>query len=201
MMKLKLPFVAIILIMAVALPTGAQNLTAKQMNIYFGSPKKVTVSNSQGTIITEFDRKGRVTSARQGNMSISYEWDESGENVTLSMYQGANYQDHSHIKIIENSQSKLKYTIGNMVDMELLFKSNGALKKTVMTSSQMSGSMNYYYKSESDIFPYAIEQVVGHQSMKQSVTIHETDSYGNAVAYTQEFMGNKDVTKVTIEYY
>lgn len=201
MMKLKLPCVAIILVMTAALPVAAQNLTARQMNIYFGSPKKVTMSNSQGTTVTEFDRIGRVTSAKQGNMSISYEWNVSGDSVILSMYQGANYQDHTHIKIVENSRSQLKYTIGNMVDMEISFNGNGALEKSVMTTPQMSTSMIYYYKSEGDIFPYVIEQEMGNQSMKLSVSINETDFYGNAIVYTQEFMGNKDVTRLTIEYY
>lgn len=201
MMKLKLPCVAIILVMTTALPVVAQNLTARQMNIYFGSPKKVTMSNSQGTTVTEFDRIGRVTSTKQGNMSISYEWNESGDSVILSMYQGANYQDHTHIKIVENSRSQLKYTIGNMVDMEISFNGNGALEKSVMTTPQMSTSMIYYYKGEGDIFPYVIEQEMGNQSMKLSVSINETDFYGNAIVYTQEFMGNKDVTRLTIEYY
>lgn len=201
MMKLKLPCVAIILVMTTALPVVAQNLTARQMNIYFGSPKKVTMSNSQGTTVTEFDIVGRVTSTKQGNISISYEWNESGDSVILSMYQGANYQDHTHIKIVENSRLQLKYTIGNMVDMEISFNGNGALEKSVMTTPQMSTSMIYYYKSESDIFPYVIEQKMGNQSMKLSVSINETDFYGNAIVYTQEFMGNKDVTRLTIEYY
>lgn len=201
MMKLKLPCVAIILIMTTALPVVAQNLTARQMNIYFGSPKKMTMSNSQGTTVTEFDRIGRVTSTKQGNMSISYEWNESGDSVILSMYQGANYQDHTHIKIVKNSRSQLKYTIGNMVDIEISFNGNGALEKSVMTTHQMSTSMIYYYKSDKDVFPYAIEQDMGNQSMKLCVNVNETDSYGNAIEYTQEFLGNRNVTRLIIEYY
>jgi len=187
--------------MTTVFPTVAQNLTARQMNIYFGSPKKVTMSNSQGTTVTEFDHTGRVTSAKQGNMSVSYEWNEQGDNVTLSMYQGANYQDHAHIEIVENSPSRLKYTIGNVVNMEILFKENGALEKSVMSNPQMSGSMIYFYKNDDDVFPYAIAQESGNQSIKISVTIDEIDSYGNVIVYTQEFMSNKDVTRMIIEYY
>ena len=90
-------YVVIVFIMTMILPANAQNLTASQMNIYFGSPKKVTVTNSQGTTMTEFDRKGRVTSTKQGNMSVTYQWSDDGTEVTLSMYQGANFQDHGHI--------------------------------------------------------------------------------------------------------
>jgi len=187
--------------MTTVFPTVAQNLTARQMNIYFGSPKKVTMSNSQGTTVTEFDRTGRVTSATQGNMSISYEWNEQGDNVTLSMYQGANYQDHVNIEIVENSPSKLKYTIGNMVNMEILFKENGALEKSIITNPQMSGTVFYFYKNDTDVFPYAIAQESGNQSMKISVTIDEIDSYGNVIVCTHEYLGNKDVTRMFIEYY
>lgn len=201
MVKLKSSCIVIMLIITTILPASAQNLTARQMNIYFGSPKKVIMSNSQGTTVTEFDHAGHVTSAKQGNMSISYEWNESGDSVILSMYQGVNYQDHAHIEIIENSPSKLKYVIGSIVNMEISFKENGVLEKSVMTNAQMSGSMIYYYKNDNDVYPYAIEQEMGNQSMKLSVTINKTDSYGNAIVYTQEFMGNKDVTRLTIEYY
>lgn len=201
MTNLKQICAVISLLMTMILSATAQNLTASQMNIYFGSPKKVSVTNSQGTTIAEFDRSGRVTKAIQGNMRINYDWSEDGSEVTLSMYQGPNLQDHGHIRVIENTASKLKYEVGGVVMMDISFKSNGALEKVDMTNPQMSGTMTYFYNQESDVFPYAIEQVAGNQSAKVSVTIDETDSYGNAIVYTQEFMGNMDVTRATIEYY
>lgn len=201
MVNLKRICAVITLLMAIILPTTAQNLTASQLNVYFGTPKKVTMTNSQGTTVTEFDRNGRVTNARQGNMSISYDWSDDGSEVTLSMYQGVNIQDHGHIRIIENTPSRLKYDMGGMITMDIAFKKNGAMDKTIMTSPQMSATMTYLYNNESDVFPYAIEQSAGNQSAKMSVTIDDTDSYGNPIAYTQELMGNKDVTKLTIEYY
>lgn len=70
-----------------------------------------------------------------------------------------------------------------------------------MTNSQMTGTMTYFYHQQSDVYPYAIEQVAGNQSAKGSIIIDETDSYGNAIVYTQEFMGNKDVMRLIIEYY
>lgn len=201
MTKLKRTCAVITLLMTMILSATAQNLTASQMNIYFGSPKRVSVTNSQGTTVTEFDRNGRVTKAQQGNMSIKYDWSEDGSEVTLSMYQGANLQNQGNIRIIENTPSKLKYDIGGMVTMDISFKNNGALDKVIMTNPQMSGTMTYFYNQESDVFPYAIEQAYGDQSAKVSVTIDETDSDGNAIVYTQELMGNKDVTRLTIEYY
>lgn len=201
MTNLKQIFAAITLFFTMILSAAAQNLTANQMNIYFGSPKKVIMTNSQGTTVTEFDRRGRVTKANQGNMSISYDWSDDGSEVTLSMYQGVNMQDQGHIKIIENTPSKLKYDIGGMVMMDIFFKNNGAVDKVVMANPQMTGTMTYFYHQQSDVYPYAIEQASGNQSAKGSVIIDETDSYGNAIVYTQEFMGNKDVTRLIIEYY
>ncbi len=201
MVNLKQISAVIALVAAVILPATAQNLTASQLNVYFGTPKKVTMTNSQGTTVTEFDRCGRVTKAKQGNMSINYDWSDDGSEVTLSMYQGVNMQDHGHIKIIENTPSRLKYDMGGMMTMDITFKKNGAMDKTIMTNPQMSATETYLYNNESDVFPYAIEQSAGNQSAKVSVTIDETDSYGNPTAYTQELMGNKDVTRLTIEYY
>lgn len=191
-------YVVIVFIMTMILPANAQNLTASQMNIYFGSPKKVTVTNSQGTTMTEFDRKGRVTSTKQGNMSVTYQWSDDGTEVTLSMYQGANFQDHGHINVIENTPSRLKYDMGGILTMDITFKKNKALDKVVMTNPQMSGTITYIYNQESDIYPYSIEQTAGNQVVKASVTINETDSYGNPIVFTQELMGNKDITKQTI---
>lgn len=201
MVNLKQIGTVIALMIVMILPASAQNLTARQMNIYFGTPKKVTMTNSQGTTVTEFDPIGRVTKAQQGNMSINYEWSEDGSEVIMSMYQGANYQDHGHVKILENTSSRLKYEIGGMMTMDIVFKGNGALDKVVMTNPQMSGTMTYFYEKESDVYPYAIEQASGNQAVKASVTIDKTDSYGNAIVFTQEAMGNKDVTRLTIEYY
>lgn len=201
MVNLKQICAVIALVVAVILPTAAQNLTASQLNVYFGSPKKVTMTNSQGATVTEFDRNGRITNAKQDNMRISYDWSDDGSEVTLSMYQGVNLQDHGHIKIIENTLSRLKYDMGGMITMDITFKKNGAMDKTIMTNSQMSATVAYLYNNKSDVFPYAIEQSVGNKSVKVSVTIDETDSYGNPTAYTQEFMGNKDVTRLTIDYY
>lgn len=201
MEKLKKICVVITVMMTIILSASAQNLTAAQMNIYFGSPKKVILTNSQGTTITEFDRKGRITKVIQGNMSVKYEWSEDGENVILSMYQGANYQESGYIEIRENTPSKLNYVVGEMVTMDVSFKSNGALEKAVMDSPQMSGAITYLYYNENDAYPYAIDQSVGNQSAKCSIIIEELDSYGNAIVFTQEFMGNKDVTRLTIDYY
>lgn len=201
MVNLKQIGTVIALMIVMILPATAQNLTARQMNIYFGTPKKVTMTNSQGTTVTEFDPIDRVTKAQQGNMRINYEWSEDGSEVIMSMYQGANYQDHGHVKILENTSSRLKYEIGGMMTMDIVFKGNGALDKVVMTNPQMSGTMTYFYEKESDVYPYAIEQASGNQAVKASVTIDKTDSYGNAIVFTQEAMGNKDVTRLTIEYY
>lgn len=187
--------------MTIILPTTAQNLTASQLNIYFGSPKKATVTNSQGTIIAEFDRNGRVTKVTQGNMSFKYDWSTDGKEVTVSMYQGANFQDSGLINVLENSPSRLKYVIGDMATMDISFKNNGAVEKIQMSNPQGNGTMTYFYDNASDVFPYAIEMSTGVQSAKISVTIDKTDSYGNPTAYTQEIMGQKEVTKMIIEYY
>jgi hypothetical protein len=201
MSKFKTICAVITFMMTMILPAKAQNLTASQMNIYFGSPKKVTMANSQGTTITEFDRDGRITKAMQGNMSINYDWSEDGTEVTISMYQGANLQDNGTIKIIENTPYKLKYNIGEVTTVDISFKKNGVLDTVVTTNPQMSGTMTYYYKQSTDVYPYAIEQTSGNRSAVVSVTIDEIDSYGNAIAFTQDLWGNKYLTNLTIEYY
>ena len=64
---------AVLMALAAAVPALAQSLSAAQMNIYYGHPKTVTMTNQQGTVITELDRQGRVTQVTQGNMRMTYE--------------------------------------------------------------------------------------------------------------------------------
>ena len=66
---------------------SAQNLTARQMNIYFGNPQTVTATNSQGTITTEFDRQGRILKMTQGNMRLVYDWsDDNYQSCGIILY-------------------------------------------------------------------------------------------------------------------
>ena len=51
------------------------------------------------------------------------------------------------------------------------------------------------------MYPYAVEQSMGDQSVKGVVTIDKTDSYGNAVEFSQEVMGQKITNHLTIEYH
>lgn len=192
----------IILIMILGVITSeAQNLTASQMNIYFGKPQKITLTSSQGTAITEFDTSGRILHINQGNMSVSYDWAPDGSKVILSMYQGQNIQYSSTINISEMTSEKYIYNINGAINMTVNFNSNGAMSKVIASSPQMTATITYFYNNLQDMYPHLIEQTMGDQSIKLSVTINKTDSFGNAIEYTQECMGHKEVSHVTIEYY
>lgn len=200
-MKIKVLIAFLAVVLCGLFPVAAQNLTAAQMNIYFGQPKKVTVHNAQGVIVTEFDRNGRIESISQGNMHTVYDWEEDGSEVTLTMLQGQNIKGSGVIKISELSKALYSYSDVGTMDVKVDFKNNGAISGAVMSNSQMEVTTKYYYKETDDIFPYAIEQSMGEQSVKVSVTIDRFDSVGNPVEFTQEMMGQKDVTRQTIEYY
>lgn len=200
-MKFRPLVICMAILIAGSVTAVAQNLTAKQMNIYFGNPKSVITTNSQGTIKTEFDTFGRITKILQGNMHVVYDWNKDGSGVTLSMYQGANFMDSGTIEISVFNNMEYKYMVGGEVETTVIFKDNGAMDKTIMSNPQITGTMTFYYYSASDMFPYAIEQSMGVQSVVASVTINETDEKGNPTVYTQESMGNKDVTTQSIVYY
>ena len=178
-----------------------QYLTAAQMCIYYGQPKSVITVGSQGTIFTKFDRQGRIVNIRQGNMHIAYAWSEDGRTVTLSMYQGANFMSSTDIEISEFSASKHEYRVNGNVDMSVRFKENGAIDKIRLSAPQMQGVTTYFYRSPQEMFPYAVEQSSGDQSIKMSIIINETDDYGNPAMFTQEVIGNKEVCRYEIEYY
>lgn len=200
-LQIKQFVIALVMMVVGSVCATAQNLTAAQMNIYFGHPKSAIVTNSQGTVVTEFDRDGRIMNVTQGSMRMVYDWSPEGDKVTLSMYQGQSLKESGVIEISEFTKTCYKYVIGGATSVEVAFKENGAMDKSVMTNESMTLVMTFFYHNLDDVYPYAIEQSLGNQSIKVSVAIDETDSYGNAVRYTQEIMGQKDVTQMTIEYY
>lgn len=197
----KTVIIAVLIALTASLSALSQSLTAAQQNIYFGHPKSAVITNSQGTTTNEFDRQGRITSITQGNMRMVYDWAADNSSVTMSMYQGQNLVDSGTVEISVFTPREYKYNIGGQADMTVTFRPNGSIDKMVMRNPQMTVTMTYYYRSADDMYPYAVEQAMGEQSAKLSVTIDETDAMGNPAVYTQEMMGNKDVTRTTIEYY
>lgn len=194
-------FITLLIITLSVLSCKAQNLTAAQMGIYFGTPKTAITTNSQGTATIDFDRNGRITQVVQGNMKMVYEWTSDGKSVTISMYNGSIMQDSGYIEVYELSNSRYKYCIGGMTDVEIIFKKNGAYDYVITTNGQMSMKSTYHYKNEYDMYPNAVEMSMGDQSIKSSFTVKEYDTKGNAIVFTQEAMWQVDETSTVIEYY
>lgn len=176
----------------------AQYLIASQMNIYFGTPKTATITNSQGAMVVSFDTQGRIMEIKQGLMRMVYSWKDN--SVNISMYQGQNFMDSGIIEIEELSESRLVYSI-NEISCEIIFKNNGAIQSIKNIAPQMIMTQKYLYKENSDVFPYGIEQSNGAQSMITTVTVKETDDKGNPTLFTNEMFGNIETVRVNIEYY
>lgn len=191
-----------VMLIAVAgiLESKGQNITASQLNIYFGHPKQVTVVNPQGTAVTEFDKEGRITSVTQGNMKMVYDWAPDGKTITLSMYIGVNIQEAGVIEVTEFTKEALRYKAG-VNDMSVTFKENGAIDTCIMKTPQGEAVTKYLYRNTADAHPYACDMSMGDQGMKLAITINKTDDKGNSIEFTQELMGQKQVTTMQIEYY
>lgn len=201
--KTKRSVTLLVIIVCGFLSVVAQNLTASQMYIYFGQPKKVTVQNDQGTEVTEFDRDGRIVSTSQRNMRIVYDWAEDGSEVKLTVFQGKDIEDSGAIKVFELSKKRYSYNVDGIVDMNVDFMDNGAIYSSVMTTPKMNLTTKYFYKESEDMFPDAIEYSYSkvNRSNKVSFTIDRFDSLGNPLEFTQVVKGSKNVTRQTIEYY
>lgn len=201
--KTKRSVTLLVIIVCGFLSVVAQNLTASQMYIYFGQPKKVTVQNDQGTEVTEFDRDGRIVSTSQRNMRIVYDWAEDGSEVKLTVFQGKDIEDSGAIKVFELSKKRYSYNVDGIVDMNVDFMDNGAIYSSVMTTPKMNLTTKYFYKESEDMFPDAIEYSYSkvNRSNKVSFTIDRFDSLGNPLEFTQVVKGSKNVIRQTIEYY
>ena len=195
---IKQTLILLALIIGNTTASQAQTLLASQLNIYLGSPKRATITNSQGMMTASFDPQGRITELKQGVMRMSYSW--QGNTVTVSVYQGQNFMDSGTIEIQEMSKSRLAYTAGETA-CEVIFKDNGAIQSMTTTTPQMALTQKALYRQPSDVFPYAVEQSNGTQSMTTTVTISETDAKGNPTFFTNEMFGNSETTRMSIEYY
>lgn len=182
------------------LESNGQNITASQLNIYFGQPKRATVVNPQGTAVTEFDKEGRITSVTQGNLKMAYDWAPDGKSITVSMYLGVNMQEGGVIEVTEFTKKDLKYKVG-VNEMSVTFKDNGAVDTMMMKAPQGEVVTRYLYRNPEDAYPYAGEMTMGEQAMKVALTVDKTDDKGNVTEFTQELMGQKQVTTMQIEYY
>ncbi len=179
----------------------AQNIHARQYNIYNGQPKSAVITNPQGTVEVDFDRQGRITCITQGVMKMVYDWDVEPGKVVVSMYKGTEFTEGGEIWVEELSNRCHHYGIGENFDTNVTYKSNGAMDRATVTNPMGSMTLRYIYNSASDLYPYAIEQTMGGQSGTLEVTINSTDSYGNVTDYSQSFMGNVGNTHMDIQYY
>lgn len=193
--------VALTLMLLASYTAAAQNLLASQLNFYFGHPETIIVNNSQGTSKTTLDRQGRILRIEQGSRSVVYDWEDEGEMVTLSMYQGESFSGSLQISILSNTKDLLKYSLGEGMESSTYFKSNGAVDKAVMVNPQTSMTIQYFYRDPSDMYPYASEISMGDQSMKVAIDILERDSYGNVTKMTSSNLGNTDTSSATVTYY
>lgn len=179
----------------------SQNLTAAQMNIYFGSPKKATVTTPQGTVVTEFDGQGRIISVTQGNMRMVYDWESVENKIIVSMFQGPNFKDKGEIVLTEFLPRHYRYSLDGSIEIDVTFMENGALDVSKVINPQATILTRYLYREADDVYPYAIENSFGEQAVEIEVAINKLDDRGNAVSYTQTAMGQAMETTVELEYY
>lgn len=176
-------------------------LTARQMNIYFGSPKNLVSKNSNGsTIKTIFDKQGRVETVYYENIKIVYDWKNNNRVVLLS-YSNNEFIGSNSIDISKFSKSRYSYNINGAINIDVTYRSNGSIQEMSVTNPESIYRTTYEYNSDSDMYPYSLIQNIDEQTIKVKVSIDKFDIKGNPTKFTEKFMGNTIETNQTIEYY
>ncbi len=181
---------------------NAQELTKQMFNIYYGKPKTLVQSNSvmPGTMTIEFDSEGRVLSKSGGEVKMVYNWSPDGTNVEVKSYNNDLYMGSGMIYIEQMTSEKYKYTADGAT-IEVLFRPNGSMSKTIISGGGQSMSTTYFYNGSDDVFPYKIVSAGGGQSMAVDVSGIEKDSKGNYIKCTESSQGQSVVSTNVISYY
>ena len=98
------------------------------------------------------------------------------------------------------TSEKYKYTADGAT-IEVLFRPNGSMSKTIISGGGQSMSTTYFYNGSDDVFPYKIVSAGGGQSMAVDVSGIEKDSKGNYIKCTESSQGQSVVSTNVISYY
>lgn len=174
-------------------------LDYRMCDVYMGKVKSIVVTSPETmSSETEFHIDGKIKSMKNSMCQIDYEWKGEEEiKFTASNSMGA---ETFYICINEYQKGYYDFDIGEG-NMKIWFRENGSIDKKEVTENGNKMITTYFYHSDSEMYPYKIENRMGTQSQVVYIKIEKCDSEGNAIVFTQSCNGMSMQIKRNITYF
>lgn len=178
---------------------GQDILDFRMCDVYKGNVKSITIiSPEMMQSETKFSPDGKITYMKNATFCVEYDWKSNEElKLTVSNTQGT---QSFYIYINEYRKNFYDYDIGEN-NCKIWFRENGSIEKKEGTLNGNNMYSTYYYRSDSDLYPYKIENRMGMQVQTIFVSVDKCDSKGNAIEFTTSCNGSTIQQKRIISYY
>lgn len=179
----------------------SQELTPNLCQVYYGKVKSITILEPEvlsGSYV-EFNEDLKIKSQIQQGNKIAFDWLNEGE-IKCELFINDSKVETAYMYINEFSDVFYDFDAGDS-NYKVWFKDNGSISHSRISNNGNTMETQYYYKSDTEMFPYKIVNRMGSQSQTIYVKTLKFDSKGNAIEYTQTSNGQTIRTKRMIEYY
>lgn len=178
---------------------GQDILDFRMCDVYRGKVKSIVVKSPKTMQSeTEFSVDGRIKHMKNSMFEVDYEWN-GDEELKLNINNSQETQSF-YIYINEYQKDHYDYDIGEG-NVKIWFRDNGSLDRKEMTQNGNKMASIYYYRNDSDLYPYKIENRMGTQTQAIFIDIEKYDSEGNAVVFSQSYNGITIQQRRIINYY
>ena len=166
---------------------GQDILDFRMCDVFNGKVKSI-IQTSPEMIQNEveFMIDGRVRHYKNKMFEVNYEW-ISDEELKLEV---TTSQGSQIVYMYINEYRKEYYDIDFAEsNCKIWFRDNGGIDRKEMRQNGVKATQTYYYHSDSDLYPYKIESIMGTQSQVIYINVEKYDSKGNAIIYSQTSNG------------
>lgn len=172
----------ILLLLSCIATYGQDILDFRMCDVYKGNVKSITITSPKMMQSeTKFSPDGKITYMKNATFCVEYDWKSNEElKLTVSNTQGT---QSFYIYINEYRKNFYDYDIGEN-NCKIWFRENGSIEKKEGTQNGNKMYSTYYYRSDSDLYPYKIENRMGMQVQTIFVSVDKCDSKGNAIEFT-----------------
>lgn len=178
---------------------GQDILDFRMCDVYNGKVKSIVVSSpEQMQFEAEFTVDGKIKHMKNPMFNVDYDWIGDDE-LKIIMSNGQESQTF-YLYINEYKKDYYEYEMGDSI-MKIWFRQNGSIDKKELTQNGNKLTINYYYHSDSDLYPYKTESRMGTQLQTIYITVDKYDLQGNAIVISQSSNGITVQQKRTIKYY
>ena len=178
---------------------GQDILDFRMCDVNKGKVKSIVVTSPEMMQSeTDFHPDGKIKSMKNPMCQIEYTW--NGEDEIKLIASNSMGAETFYIYINEYQKGYYDFDMGEC-NIKIWFRENGTIEKKEMTENEKKMTTTYFYRNDSEIYPYKIENRMGEQSQVIDINVNEYDEEGNATVFTKSCNGISMQIKRNISYY